>query len=387
MGSSLNILAPVRYPSIFNSPRESRHNIIRRRFIPMNYLSPKIEGVTLFPPTLNRIDLIHGFNRIPLNPKPFIIGFESHLPRGFGVERSSFFAFMRRQLLSERCRAIIPISEYAKRTFLAQHEGTPEHSDLASKLIVRMPSIIVPQEPPVKEQLLQPLRLLFVGNHFARKGGCVALRLAQMALAARIPLEVEIISKLEVGRVSWTDPLDSDFFDPYRPLLDLPNVHYRGALPNRQVIEKVRSCHFVLLPTFGDSFGYSAIEALVNGTPVIATTQCALPEFIKDNENGIMLDLPLNEKGEWVYLNSPLRGSKIFHRIHAEEVNRLAEESLLRLEKILNDPQRFHTMCNNAHATAVKHFDSRIHDEFWDSLYEDAILKPVTAYASESIQP
>lgn len=379
MTASLNILAPVRYPSLFNSPRASRHNIMRRGFLPLNYLSPKIEGVTLFPPTMNRVDLIHGFNRIPLNPKPFIIGFESHLPRGFGVEHSSFFALMRRQLLSERCRAVIPISEYAKRTFLAQHEGTSEQSDLASKLIVRMPSMVVPQEPLVKEQSLQPIRLLFVGNHFARKGGCVALRLAQIALARGIPLEVEIISKLEVGRVSWTDPLDSAFFDLYRPLLDLPNVRYWGVLPNRQVIDKVRSSHFVLLPTFGDTFGYSAIEALINGTPVIATKQCALPEFIKDNENGMMLDLPLNEKGEWVHLNSPLRGHKIFQKIHAQEVDRLAEETLSRLEKILNDPQTFHSMCENARATAVKRFDSRVHDEFWDNLYDRAILQPLEA--------
>lgn len=384
MTGPLTILAPVRYPSLFNSPRTSRHHILRRRFLPMNYLSPKVEGVTVFPPSLlDRIDLIHGFNRIPLNPKPFVIGFESHLPRGFGIENSFFFTFMRNQLLNERCRAIVGISEYAKRTFLAQHEETSAYHELAAKLVVRMPSVVLPKDPPAKKQTLPPIRLLFVGNHFARKGGCVALRLAQLSLDAGVPLEIEIISKLEIGRVSWTDPLDESFFDRYRPLLNLPNVRCWGELPNQQVIEKIRQSHFLLLPTFGDSFGYSAIESLTNGTPVIATRQCALPEFIRDGVNGIMLDLPLNDKGEWIHLNSPDRGSKIFEKIHAQEVDRLAEETLRRLEEMLNSPTSFDAMALNAHETAVQRFDSRLHDTFWDDLYETAVLQPVEGYAPD----
>ncbi|OAE48367.1 hypothetical protein A7J57_22035 [Agrobacterium tumefaciens] len=332
---------------------------------------------------LDRIDLIHGFNRIPLNPKPFVIGFESHLPRGFGIENSFFFTFMRNQLLNERCRAIVGISEYAKRTFLAQHEETSAYHELAAKLVVRMPSVVLPKDPPAKKQTLPPIRLLFVGNHFARKGGCVALRLAQLSLDAGVPLEIEIISKLEIGRVSWTDPLDESFFDRYRPLLNLPNVRCWGELPNQQVIEKIRQSHFLLLPTFGDSFGYSAIESLTNGTPVIATRQCALPEFIRDGVNGIMLDLPLNDKGEWIHLNSPDRGSKKFEKIHAQEVDRLTEETLRRLKEMLNSPTSFDAMAMNAHETAIQQFDSRLHDTFWDDLYETAVLQPVEAYAPE----
>lgn len=375
----LNVLAPTRYPSQFNSARASRHNIVRRNFLPFNYVHPSLEGVTVFAPSMPRkIDIIHAFNRIPLNRHPFLIGFESHLPRGFGVETSTFFSFMRAQLTSERCRAIVAISEYAKRTFLSQHRESSQLRILEDKLLVRLPSVIVPGDVSPTMKPLQPIRLFFVGNHFARKGGCVALRLAERAQQAGVPVSVEIVSSLEVGKMSWTDPLDAAFFDRYRPLLELPNVKVWGSLPNRTVLEKLRKAHFLLLPTFGDSFGYSAVEALANGTPVIATNQCALPEFIEDGHNGFLLDLPTNHKGEWVHLNSPERGTRWFERIHAEEVDRLADEILHRLVHLLEEPHVFAEMASHAYATALARFDSRLHDPFWDKLYEVALTLPVS---------
>ncbi|MGC1588034.1 MAG: hypothetical protein WA791_20425, partial [Rhodomicrobium sp.] len=110
----LKILAPVRYPWRFNSPRTSMHSIDVKGFIPFNKLSPKIEGVTIFNPfLLKKYDLVHAFNRIPLGPTPFIIGFESHLPRAFGLEGSSYYRWLSGILASDRCRKIVCISGHA----------------------------------------------------------------------------------------------------------------------------------------------------------------------------------------------------------------------------------------------------------------------------------
>jgi len=58
------------------------------------------------------------------------------------------------------------------------------------------------------------------------------------------------------------------------------NVTFDKSLPNEMVIEALRSAEFLILTTLSDAFGLSAIESLAVGTPVIATLQGALPEFI-----------------------------------------------------------------------------------------------------------
>ncbi len=299
MDKQLTILAPTRYPWRFNSPRQSRHTIEIRNFIPFNKVSQAAEGFTVFNPLPpRRFDLVHAFNRIPLGPTPFIIGFESHLPRAFGFEDTAIFGAGTRRLAEDKCRRIVAISDYARRQFLDQHEG-PEHDGLRHKLQVRYPNLVVPPQ----SQAFDPgdrsrIKLLFVGNHFARKGGCVALRIAELAQQQGIPLDVEIVSSFEVGPVSWVDPVRTSFFDRDRALLSsLQNVTHHPALPNAQVLSLVAKAHFVLLPTFSDTFGYSAIEAMAHGTPVIATAQGALPEFI-NNRNGILLPLETDTIGE-----------------------------------------------------------------------------------------
>ena len=239
MTQSLSILAPARYPWKFNSPKQSRHRIFVRHFLPLNYISKKIEGITIFnplPPT--RFDLIHAFNRIPLNGLPFVIGFESHLPRGFGIENSTFFRFMTSRLASNDCRAIVATSEFARRIFVRMHERSTYRSLLYKKIQVRLPNILMSEAADACGAPTQaPIRVAFVGNHFGRKGGCVTLRMAELAMVRRLPIVFFIVSKFEVGASSWTDPLTPGYFDRYRELLCLPNVHYYRSLSNVSVLD------------------------------------------------------------------------------------------------------------------------------------------------------
>lgn len=372
MTRPLHILAPTRYPWRFNGPRASRHHIHHRVFAPLNKLSPAIEGFTFFNPLpLQRFDLIHAFNRIPLGITPYIIGFESHLPRGFGVEHTALFRAMARSLAGSRCRGIIAISHYARRQCLHQHQHAPWAEALAAKLTVRYPNLPLPATPPAVPLIAgAPMRLVFVGNHFARKGGLVAVRMAELAQARGLPLEITLISALEVGTMSWTDPLQPGYLEPYRALIErLPNITLLGALPNAQVIEHVARAHFVLLPTFSDSFGFSAIEAMAHGTPVIATTQGALPEFITDGHNGLLLPLAVDARGEWVHISTADRTSTAYAQLVDETVQDLAEAALARLAPLLHQPAAYAPLRTHARHTATSLFASTDATLFWDDFY------------------
>lgn len=372
---SLRILAPTRYPWRFNGPRHSGHDITNKDFIPFNKISNKIEGITAFLGNpFSRYDLIHAFNRIPLTGDPFIIGFESHLPRGFGVEDTSYFRWMRRRLASDACKGIIAISDYARHHFVLQHQRAPEFDALMGKLITRYPNLPVHSQTSVPP-MMEPLKLLFVGNHFARKGGLVCLVLAQMAKDKGLPIDVEVISNLEVGALSWTDPCNSAYFDRYWPMLNLSNVTLYKGLPNDEVLKKTKGAHFMMLPTFGDTFGYSAIEAMANGTPVIATNQAALPEFIEHGVDGLIYDVPLNEKREWVHLAANNRGDQKFEQQHKDSVYALAEAIIEDLENVLSGRIDYHALAGQSLNAAKEKFCADDANKFWDEYYMCAISR------------
>lgn len=382
----LRILAPTRYPWRFNGPRQSRHRVENRDFVPFNKLSPAIEGITLFNPwPPRRFDLVHAFNRIPLGPTPFLIGFESHLPRAFGAEGGRYWRWLVDRLASPRCRAIVAISRYAERVFLDQHAGAPQLEALRRKLHVRLPNLpaadsaeAVTDEAPADGE---PLRVAFVGNHFGRKGGCVGVRMAELALARGVPLQVEIVSKLEVGGDIWTDPPDPAFFSPYLEALHrLPNIRHHPGLGNDAVLALLRRSPFSLLATFSDTFGYSAIEAMSQGSVVIATRQGALPECLDDGESGVLLDLPLSPLGEWQHVaGGAPRRDPAYAALYRDEIERLATEALDRITAIASVPGRLAAMRRAARRAAAARFSARAADSYWDDLYTRAAAGVVPA--------
>jgi glycosyltransferase involved in cell wall biosynthesis len=387
----LRILAPIRYGWTFNGPRHSRHIVERRSFLPLNLISKRIEAVTVMNPLpLRRFDLVHAFNRMPVGTTtPFIIGFESHLPRAYGLERTAYFRHLCRTLADPRCRAIVAISQHARANFLATHEGSGWLEPLLAKLHVRHPNLEISACGDHFVDLTQePLTLAFVGNHFGRKGGCVAVRLAQLAHAHKLPIRFEIVSSLQVGGAIWTDPASRSFFDRYLALLKLPNVRWHGSLDNRSVNELLRRSHLSLLPTFGDTFGYSAMESMANWTPVIATKQGALPEFISHRQDGILLDLPTSRLGAWVHSSSPHRATKRFETIFADAVEALALQAFEEVKTIAQNPRLLAEMRRSARETAKRLFDSRSASKFWDDLYVQALgsataIRPAHQYSSE----
>ena len=374
-----------RYSTKFNVPKPSRHTIRPTIFIPTHRVSPHIEGITVLWPT--RCDLIHTINRIPiLTKKKFVISFESHLPRYFWGEKTRFFKYMRGLLAAPSCRRIIAWSECAKKIFLATHTGTEEFDALAGKLQVIYPNIILPEYENEPRSRQTPIKLVFVGSHFGRKGGAVAVRAAELARLRRIPLHFHIISSLQAGGNIWSDPRDRTFFDQYFKLLQNDNVTFDKSLPNEMVIEALRGADFSILTTLSDTFGFGAIESLAVGTPVIATPQGALPEFIVHGYNGLTVPLEVNAYGEWIHAGRSDKDSRVFEALYRNEIERMAHNLVEAVALYCETSGLLATMRQNARATAEKFFDSRKTSPLLDRIYEESVLGPAPKARAPSFQ-
>lgn len=364
-----------KYPTSFVVPRKSGHDIDRRMFLPFDKLLSSLDGVALLAPFHNA-DLVHAFNRLPVGERKYVISFESHLPRRFGFQNDNAYTnWMVSELASPRCRRIIALSHYARREFLSRVRGTDAAGELEAKLFVRHPNVAIgPKEDPLAYPLsrghMDELVITFVGGHFARKGGCVAALLAKKAYDEKLPLRIQTISSLQMGASVWTDPTSETFFKPYLECLKLPNVHHHDRLPNEAVRRILGRSHFGFLPTFADTFGYSIIEAMAEHTPSIGTSVQAIPEFLKDGFNGLMLPLEVDAIGKWLRPSYDTRGEKSYETHFADQVEHLADHALAAIRPYLNAPEKLLPLRRNARLTAEKMFAPGVSGAFYDPFYE-----------------
>jgi glycosyltransferase involved in cell wall biosynthesis len=357
-----------------NTPRHSRHTVEFVPLLPTHRIAKRIEAVTILKPSLAP-HLIHVYNRIPLGPTPFVVGFESHLPRYWWASQGVVPDRLRDLLAADQCRAIIASSYAARRIFEAQHQACDHLSTLREKLCVLYPNLELPPLESLSTACApeaKGLHIAFIGAHFGRKGGAVGVRLAELARARDLPIHVTIVSKLEAGAGIWSDPQRATFFERYFKLLDAPNVTHIAGATNSEVLALLRRMDFSLLTTLSDTFGWSVMESMANGTPVIVTPQGALGEFVVDGENGLVIPLAVDHLNEWVHIHAD-KTTPAFEATYRDEVERLAEESLARLTPLIEDHAGLAAMRAGARATAERLFCSRRASPLWDNLYEDCL--------------
>ena len=118
--------------------------------------------------------------------------------------------------------------------------------------------------------------LLFFGRIHPDKGTLEAIEVAERAA---VPLIVAGIVQ------------DEEYFDRLvAPRLDGERVRYIGAVESARRSELLGGALALLhLVDFDEPFGFSVVEAMACGTPVIAHARGSMPEIVRDGENGFLV--------------------------------------------------------------------------------------------------
>ena len=89
------------------------------------------------------------------------------------------------------------------------------------------------------------------------------------------------------------------------------NVRFLGGIDDKALRECYRACDAFVLPSDGEGFGIVYLEAMHYGKPVIAANSRAVPEVVKHNETGRLIDYgnveQLAESISTLCLNANLR--------------------------------------------------------------------------------
>jgi glycosyltransferase involved in cell wall biosynthesis len=378
------IVGGQKHLSFPNLPRNSRHTLIRPKPFPAGrYPIEKIwyplASFISWQPLWGRYQVIHSFNRILYTNKPWFVTFEDHrfLYRNpQNKVETGVYELLNNRLALENCQKIIAISDYAKLRLLKRIQGWHIEDAVSKKVDIIHPNFPVRVHHPKTYQKQEKLQFVFVGNHLARKGGVVALRLAKKAEKLGLPLTIHIISALEHGSGIPTDFPDRTKYIEDLKLLDLKNVVFHKNIPNEKVIELLLQSHFQLMATLHDTYGYSIIEGFSVATPAITTNVCALPEFMRHGENGYILELPINELRHW---SNWLHGEKTKTNEYWEIVNStyeyLAEQALQQILQFLDraDKQEHYEFLSAGALTQAENIHNSVkQNELFDNFYAKA---------------
>jgi glycosyltransferase involved in cell wall biosynthesis len=360
------------YGSAFTTPREPRENTLVRRPFPtqLRRLWRPLDGAAVWDPR-ERWDLMHSFNRVPVTAKPFLVTFESALPRTYGRAYAVARNVLRERLVRDNCRGVIALSDYAVRRtrgLNADWAGLPR---LEAKMQVIHPNLPLLRREP-KPLPGGPIRLVFVGRQWARKGGVVAVRLAAKARQRGLPVEVTIVSPLTYGANVYTDHPDAGRYAADVRLLDGPNVTVHRSLGNEDVLRLMAESTFTLLPTVNDTYGFTVLEGFSVGTPTIVSRTGALPEVVRDEVNGYLLDVPTDDVGDWVHLHE-----RSWDRLDALYES-MADQVIERIEAFLDAPDTYEALSEGAIDQIRRSHEAATVGAQLEAVYASAVDLPTT---------
>lgn len=120
----------------------------------------------------------------------------------------------------------------------------------------------------------RPIRLLFVGGDFARKGGHYLVQAFRDRLQGRC--ELDIVTRDAEAETAIAG-------------LSGARVH-RGLTPNSEPLKKLYAeADVFVFPSIGDCLPIALMEAMAAGLPIISTDVGALREEVEDGVNGYII--------------------------------------------------------------------------------------------------
>jgi glycosyltransferase involved in cell wall biosynthesis len=261
------------------------------------------------------IQLIHTFNALPVNKK-FVVTFEMELPRYLGRCSAAQMKVGWHILNSERCGAILAMSEAAKRFFETKLLQTGNQC-LAKKLSVFRGGInpgpgVGPGRATNEHAALQ---ILFVGSDARRKGLVPLLAALKELRNGGIETKLTVVSAVDDSTYVFPD----DLYPASRlrtELRDLDWVQYYSYLPNDEVRQLMRRSDVFIFPTLDEgNGGWALIEAGLEGLPLVSTNIFAIPELLTDNVGGRVIPLELNRDRRWngMYQSDDVKRSAAVH--------------------------------------------------------------------------
>ncbi|MBS3070743.1 glycosyltransferase family 4 protein [Candidatus Pacearchaeota archaeon] len=215
-----------------------------------------------------KFDLIHCAHCLSKNTdKPWVVDFEGDWQFFLGHENDLVRKRAKKLLINKNCKKIIVWTCAAKKRILKKF---PE---IKEKIDVIYPAIPLPKE---KRKEHRGINLLFVGRYFFRKGGLHALG------------AINRLTK-KYGDVKGIIVSDTPENIKKRYLKN-ERINFYDLMGQEKLFNEIYPiCDVFVYPGYKDSFGFSMLEAMSFGIPIVTVDGFARNEIVGDDKTGFIV--------------------------------------------------------------------------------------------------
>lgn len=213
----------------------------------------------------------------------------------------------------------------------------------------------------------QPLRFLFVGKFFNTKGGNEIVDVFyKIYHETNHQFELTLVSLGDMNNHVFREFQDEQEYlqSAKEKVKGCPSIQWLTYVENDELLQMMKEFDVGILPSWGDTFGYSILEMQAVGCPVITSNVRAFDE-INSEETGWMIRLPLSKHKE-VTINN-LEEKQKYRKLMQKQLEAIVLDILDRPEQIKQKSLAAYDQVNIQHSL----------DQYYqklDQIYKEAFL-------------
>lgn len=279
---------------------------------------------------------------------------------GVPLPRPMRVAYLERLFIARNFKKLIFWSHAGRQSL--ESYGHLRNPTVLAKTTVVYPAIRRVSDNMIRSHADGTVNILFSGDFF-RKGGVHVVDAFERALAVHQNISLRLCCDPEADFNSANASLRSSYLDRIRRN---PRIAI-GRVDRTDMIEKILPITDIYaLPTYVEAFGYAILEAMAYGIPVISTNYFAIPEILRNEETGLLIDTRSYD------CETLFRGYRVDVLPSAFQ-EFMTEEFYRRLMRLLESPTLRGRLGGEALLCARTKFSFNKRNELMSSIYREAL--------------